>query len=197
MGFKFAQGLPLFLIYYLSIIASYSLEQRRRRVDVLRKSLTPMRRLRVSSSIQQVRSLFQQEYNCGQQRRGDLSSRCGRVFGMGKYLGLPSMISRKKKAVFNFLKDRIQQKYQNWTGKHLSKVGHDRNACEASCSIHPSLLYEHFFHPNVPGEEMEKIINSFWQGSNKEWAGNKLDELGQANSEEGVQRDMLPSFPWL
>ena len=29
------------------------------------------------------------------------------VLGTGKYLGLPSMIDRSKKATFNFIKDRI------------------------------------------------------------------------------------------
>lgn len=29
------------------------------------------------------------------------------VLGTGKYLGLPSMIGRSKKATFNFIKDRI------------------------------------------------------------------------------------------
>nr|KYP54015.1 hypothetical protein KK1_000181 [Cajanus cajan] len=46
--------------------------------------------------------------------------------GTGKYLGLPSMIGRKKKAIFNNIKDRIWRKINHWSGKYLSKAG---NAC--------------------------------------------------------------------
>lgn len=40
----------------------------------------------------------------------------------GCYLGLPSLIGRSKKQVFNFLKDRLWTKIQGWSEKYLSKV---------------------------------------------------------------------------
>nr|KYP33296.1 LINE-1 reverse transcriptase isogeny [Cajanus cajan] len=45
--------------------------------------------------------------------------------GIGKYVGIPSMIGRNKKAIFSYLKDRIWKKIQHWTGKHLSKTGRE------------------------------------------------------------------------
>ena len=40
-----------------------------------------------------------------------------------KYLGLPSLIGRGKKASFNYLKERAWRKLQGWEGKLLSQVG--------------------------------------------------------------------------
>jgi len=39
-----------------------------------------------------------------------------------KYLGMPSIIGRNKRAVFGYLRDRIWRKIQQWSGKHLSKA---------------------------------------------------------------------------
>ncbi|XP_060972193.1 uncharacterized protein LOC133038153 [Cannabis sativa] len=39
------------------------------------------------------------------------------------YLGLPCIISRNKKAVFGFLKDKMCKRIQSWEGKFLSKAG--------------------------------------------------------------------------
>ncbi|XP_074356080.1 uncharacterized protein LOC141695759 [Apium graveolens] len=41
----------------------------------------------------------------------------------GKYLGLPSLIGRSKKMVFNFFKDRLWSKIQGWSSKCLLKAG--------------------------------------------------------------------------
>lgn len=43
----------------------------------------------------------------------------------GKYLGLPSMIGRKKKEIFGFLRDRTWKRIKSWSGKHLSKAGRE------------------------------------------------------------------------
>jgi len=45
--------------------------------------------------------------------------------GSGKYLGLLSFIGRRKKAVFSYIRDRIWNRIQSWTGKHLSKAGRE------------------------------------------------------------------------
>jgi len=37
------------------------------------------------------------------------------TIGSGKYLGLPSMVGRSKKAIFSYLKDRIWKKCQSWS----------------------------------------------------------------------------------
>jgi len=52
------------------------------------------------------------------------------VLGIGKYLGLPSMVGRSKKETFNFIKDRVWQKISNWSSKCLSKAGRENNDLE-------------------------------------------------------------------
>ena len=42
-----------------------------------------------------------------------------------KYLGLPSLVGRNKKASFNYIKERIWRKIQGWKEKLLSQVGRD------------------------------------------------------------------------
>ena len=39
-----------------------------------------------------------------------------------KYLGLPSLVGRGKKASFNYIKERVWQKLQGWEGKLLSQA---------------------------------------------------------------------------
>lgn len=41
----------------------------------------------------------------------------------GRYLGLPSLIGRSKKIVFNFIKDRVAKKIQGWSNKFISRGG--------------------------------------------------------------------------
>jgi hypothetical protein len=44
------------------------------------------------------------------------------VMGTCRYLGMPSMIGRNKKALFIYLKDKMWKKIQGWSRKHLSKA---------------------------------------------------------------------------
>lgn len=45
--------------------------------------------------------------------------------GGGKYLGLPSLIGRSKRAVFSFIKDRVWRKISSWSAKSLSMAEDD------------------------------------------------------------------------
>jgi len=47
------------------------------------------------------------------------------VLGTGKYLGLPSMIGRDRKATFVYIKDPVWQKINSWSCKCLSKAGRE------------------------------------------------------------------------
>jgi hypothetical protein len=88
------------------------------------------------------------------------------VMGTGKYLGMPSMIGHNKKALFSYLKDRMWKKIQSWSGKHLSKAGREVLVKSVAQAI-PSYCMSSLLLPESLGEELEKMINSFWWGSNK------------------------------
>ena len=42
-----------------------------------------------------------------------------------QYLGLPSLVGRRKKQSFNLIKEKIWRKLQSWEGKLLSQVGRE------------------------------------------------------------------------
>jgi hypothetical protein len=47
------------------------------------------------------------------------------VLGTGKYLGLPSVIGRNRTTIFSFIKDRVWQKINSWSSRHLSQAGRE------------------------------------------------------------------------
>ena len=42
-----------------------------------------------------------------------------------KYLGLPSLVGKNKKASFNYIKERIWRKLQGWKEQLLSQAGRE------------------------------------------------------------------------
>jgi hypothetical protein len=88
------------------------------------------------------------------------------TLGTGRYLGMPSMIGRNKKVIFGYLKDRMWRKIQGWSGKHLSKAGREVLVKSVAQAI-PAYCMSTILLPETLGEELERMINSFWWGSNK------------------------------
>lgn len=43
--------------------------------------------------------------------------------GNGRYLGLPENVGRKKKEIFRFIVEKVQQRIQDWSHRFLSEVG--------------------------------------------------------------------------
>ncbi|MCH82487.1 RNA-directed DNA polymerase (Reverse transcriptase), partial [Trifolium medium] len=86
--------------------------------------------------------------------------------GTGKYLGLPSTIGRKKKAIFGYVRDRVWQKIQHWSGKHLSKARREVLIKSVAQAI-PTYCMSTFLLPTTLGEEIQRMINSFWWGTNR------------------------------
>jgi hypothetical protein len=76
------------------------------------------------------------------------------------------MIGRNKKAIFGYLKDRMWRKIQGWSGKHLSKAGREVLVKSVAQAI-PAYCMSTILLPETLGEELERMINSFWWGSNK------------------------------
>nr|KYP35971.1 Putative ribonuclease H protein At1g65750 family [Cajanus cajan] len=85
--------------------------------------------------------------------------------GTGKYLGLPSMIGRSKKALFSSIKDHIWKRIQHWSGKHLSKAGREV-LIKSFVQAIPAYYMSAFLIPISLEEEIQRMLNSFWWGSN-------------------------------
>lgn len=111
------------------------------------------------------------ELFCSRNTSVELKDRIGNILGVrqvlgtGKYLGLPSMIGRNKKAMFSFLKDRIWNKINSWSSRCLSQAGREVLIKSVLQSI-PSYVMSIFLLPATLLQEIEKMLNSFWWGHN-------------------------------
>jgi hypothetical protein len=95
----------------------------------------------------------------------DLSKIMGvrHVLGTGSYLGLPSMIGRKKKETFSYIKDRVWKHINSWRGRPLSRAGKEVMIKSVLQSI-PSYVMSIYLLPKTTIKELERMINSFWWG---------------------------------
>ncbi|GAU24016.1 hypothetical protein TSUD_328180 [Trifolium subterraneum] len=95
----------------------------------------------------------------------DLSKIMGvrHVLGTGTYLGPPSMIGRKKKEVFAYLKDRIWKRINSWRGRALSRAGKEIMIKSVLQAI-PSYVMSVYLLPESTIKEIERMMNSFWWG---------------------------------
>jgi len=88
------------------------------------------------------------------------------VLGTSKYLGLPSMIGRDRNATFAYIKDRVWQKINSWSGKCLSKAGREVMIKSVLQAI-PSYVMSIFQLPTTSLDSIEKMMNSFCWGNGK------------------------------
>ncbi|PNX96867.1 ribonuclease H, partial [Trifolium pratense] len=95
----------------------------------------------------------------------DLSRIMGvrQVLGTGNYLGLPSMIGRKKRDVFAFIKDRLWKRINSWRGRALSRAGKEVMIKSVLQAI-PSYVMSIYLLPDATINEIERMLNSFWWG---------------------------------
>lgn len=83
----------------------------------------------------------------------------------GRYLGLPSLVGRKKREIFQYVKDRLWKKLQAWKEKKLSKAGKEI-LIKAVAQAVPSYCMTLFLLPSTLIDELQAMMNSFFWGSN-------------------------------
>ncbi|XP_058784450.1 uncharacterized protein LOC131659256 [Vicia villosa] len=110
------------------------------------------------------------------------------VLGTGKYLGLPSMIGRSKKATFTFIKDGIWERINYWKGRSLSKAGKEVMIKSVLQAILAYMMSIYIFLETMISE-IEKMLNAFWWcgGSNRKgirWMA--WDKLACSKREGGL-----------
>jgi hypothetical protein len=85
------------------------------------------------------------------------------VLGTDNYLGLPSMIGRKKKEVFAYIKDRIWNHINSWRGRSLSRAGKEV-MIESILKAIPTYVMSIYLIPKSTVKDIERMMNSFWWG---------------------------------
>jgi hypothetical protein len=85
------------------------------------------------------------------------------VLGTGNYLGLPSMIGRKKRDIFAYIKDRIWRRINSWRGRALSRAGKEVMIKSVLQAI-PSYVMGVYLLPESTIKDIERMMNSFWWG---------------------------------
>nr|DAD38904.1 TPA_asm: hypothetical protein HUJ06_013226 [Nelumbo nucifera] len=87
----------------------------------------------------------------------------GQAINFQKYLGLPSLIGRKKE-VFRFIRDHLWQRLQGWKSKLLSRAGKEILIKSVAQDV-PSYYMSTFMIPDSLNKELERMMNSFWWGN--------------------------------
>ena len=85
----------------------------------------------------------------------------------GTYLGLPSHIGRKKKAVFTYIRDKVSQRLHSWHSKMLSRAGKEI-LLKTVAQAMPNYAMNVFLLPLDLCKELEVMMNSFWWGNKSE-----------------------------
>ncbi|KAK2424247.1 hypothetical protein QL285_034627 [Trifolium repens] len=118
------------------------------------------------------------------------------VLGTGNYIGLPSMIGRKKKDVFAFVKDRIWKRINSWRGRALSRAGKEVMIKSVLQAI-PSYVMSVYLSPDSTIKDIEKMMNSYWWGggaNNKGIRWLAWDRLTHPKSQGGMGFRELHNF---
>jgi hypothetical protein len=118
------------------------------------------------------------------------------VLETGNYLGLPSMVGRKKKSVFAYLKDRVWKRINSWKGKALSRVGKEimiKSVLQAISSYVMSV----YLLPDSTIKDIERMMNSFWWGggtNNKGIRWLAWDRMTRSKAQGGMEFRDLHAF---
>ena len=83
------------------------------------------------------------------------------------YLGLPLVLSRSKRVIFWFLKDRLRKRLSSWQSKLLSRAGKSILIKTVAQAL-PTYSMRVFLIPPSVLEELQKMLNSFWSGFERE-----------------------------
>lgn len=89
-----------------------------------------------------------------------------KIIGTRKYVGLLSMVGRKKKALFNYLRDHLWNQIHSWSGKNLSR-SRKEVLVKFVAQAFPNHYMSVFLFPTSLREEMEHMMISFWWGSSR------------------------------
>ena len=106
----------------------------------------------------------------------------------GKYLGLSSFVGKKKKASFNFIKEKVWRKLQCWEEKLLSQAGREVLIKTVVQAISTYIMS--CFELSVGlCSEIESLVKKFWWGQRRDCRKNywmKWENLCQPKKYGGM-----------
>ena len=80
-----------------------------------------------------------------------------------KYMGLPSFVGRKKKASFDYIKEKVWKKLQGWEEKLLSQAVREF-FIKAELQAISTYSMNYFKLPLGLCNDLESLIRKFWWG---------------------------------
>ena len=80
-----------------------------------------------------------------------------------KYLGLPSLVGRKRRNTFNDIKEKLVKKLAGWKEKLLLKASNEV-LIKAVAQTIPTYIMSCFKLPDTLCEELMSMIRNFWWG---------------------------------
>ncbi|XP_028062862.1 uncharacterized protein LOC114266180 [Camellia sinensis] len=87
----------------------------------------------------------------------------GNLVDSGKYLGLPYIVGRSKRGIFNYVKDRVWKWLNGWKEKYLSAAGREILIKSVAQSI-PTYIMSCFQLPDMICEEIDSMVRNYWWG---------------------------------
>lgn len=87
--------------------------------------------------------------------------------GGGKYLGLPEQFGRRKKEMFQYIKDNVLKKIDGWQTKFLTPAGKETLIKVVAYAL-PVYSMNCFQLPMELCSELDSMLARFWWGSTPE-----------------------------
>ncbi|XP_019189682.1 PREDICTED: uncharacterized protein LOC109184096 [Ipomoea nil] len=91
----------------------------------------------------------------------------------GKYLGLPSVVGRNRRAVFAYIEQKLRQRFGSWNKRLLSKAGKEV-LLKSVAQAMPTYTMSIYLIPITLCASLERLMNRYWwghggQGSSIHW----------------------------
>ncbi|XP_028082512.1 uncharacterized protein LOC114283840 [Camellia sinensis] len=87
----------------------------------------------------------------------------GTMVESGKYLGMPYIVGRSKREMFNYVKDRVWKRLNGWKEKYLSAAGREVLIKSVAQSI-PTYIMSCFQLPDGLCGEIDSMVSNYWWG---------------------------------
>jgi hypothetical protein len=94
------------------------------------------------------------------------------------YLGLPALVGKSRSREFQYIKDRVWKRLNDWKTKFLSQAGKEV-LIKAVVQAIPTYSMSIFSLPKELCQDLNSMMQKFWWGHKENSIQNSLDELGE------------------